>query len=800
MSDKLTINQEVAVEYIDNPLLIVAGPGSGKTRVLVEKIDYLLTNKKVDPSKIFISTFTVKASEEIRQRIINNNKDNLNINNMFIGTLHSFCENIIKEYGSDKYYVDFDILDDFKRYLFVKKNLSKLQEFKKLTEVFKGYNVDVFYELNKFYDKITENLIDVEKLKEEFNDNIIKNDSYSDEDIKKLVESYKTYVDLLYKHKYLDFPLLEKYTFNLLSNESVLNKIKERYQYFLIDEFQDISPLQWKIISKIKSNHITLVGDPNQAIYGFRGANPNIFEKVNDEFKKENIILKKIELDINFRSKKDIVEISNIFLKNINRDNKVPLIKENRKERCKIYNINYESEIETCEQILNLILDLKKQNKIKEFGDVALLFRSVKKPAKIFINLLDNNPKYKQIKYEVSGNLPFFEKEEIRLLIFLFGYIYNFSEEDFLEIKEFTKFNYFSDIFKTILLKVDLSEDLNQEVINWNFTEISAVFLKQKGIPEDIILKIINLNKLKKMIVSKPEYSIQYAFYDLLKILNFNDIESKYPYILNSYSKFSNLLQKYSDIYTKPNILNLIKILKKLPENIKIENDNSFLDLIDNTTLKIMTVHQAKGLEFPVVIIPSLITKRFPLNLNSKSCFSHYILKEYLLYEDYSLEKEEENLFYVAITRAKDYLFLSYFNKAEELKKKSSISKFIKPLLTELDSFSKVSEIDPISYNKIDNYNILHLSYSTLSTFVDCQTRFKINYMYGFKAEETYMQKVGQIYHNSIANINYLLLDNNKNFNSVIDTIPSIVEKSWIDLGEKDNIKFKKEIINNTGL
>ena len=468
---ELTENQRMAVEYVAGPLLIVAGPGSGKTHVLTQKGIYLIEKKNFEPNSILMTTFTVKASEEIRQRIeVGASKD---ISAMFIGTIHSFSENIIKQFGGDNYYTEFQVLDDFKRYLFVKRNLKNLgidlDKLKNLKRVRKENDLIVL--ITEFFDSLTENLIDDDELKNyilnqekqsiirSIIDYNLKNDVEIDinevkDIVVSLIDAYQIYVTLMEEHKVLDFCHLQSIAYKIIcSNEQVLSDLQNQYRYVLIDEFQDINPLQWKILSIIakKFENITCVGDKNQSIYGFRGANPNIFEKFAEEFSD----VKRIELNDNFRSKKDIVSFAERFLEKCYRKN-LDLV-PTRDESSEIFYIDGETEGEATEKILSFVYELKQQGRIDSFGDVAILFRSLKYHGAEFIRLLDS--KYPDVSYTLYGGSSFLNNEEIRVFNFLLAYIYSIDGKDV--VKSLTGFNSIFDLFNSNIFNEETDEDLS---------------------------------------------------------------------------------------------------------------------------------------------------------------------------------------------------------------------------------------------------------------------------------------------------------------------------------------------------
>ncbi|HNR44503.1 MAG TPA: ATP-dependent DNA helicase [Methanofastidiosum sp.] len=798
MADILTPPQVECVEHVDSPLLIIAGPGSGKTRVLTNKAVYLMDKLNFKPKEILMTTFTVKAAEEMRHRIeYMSDKDT---SGMFIGTIHSFCENLIKEKGGEDLYTDFEILDDFKKYLFLKKNLNNLglnlDELKKLKRVM-HYN-ELIVLLIEFYDTITENLIDREKLKFSIfqmdNTNILgriidynlkKKELIEFDEIKKiitsLIDSYDQYISLLNENKLLDFALLESIAWKIISEKKdVLEELKSAYKYIMVDEFQDINPLQWKIISSFINNNITCVGDKNQSIYGFRGSNPNIFDYFQKQF--TNSVTK--DLSVNFRSRKEIVSLSKLFLHK--RHRRTIDLKPNREEGCKICYLVGETEEEATRNILNFVKLLKDYKKIDSYGDVAILFRSLKYHGKDFLRLL--NDESKDIPFVLYGGSSFLDNHEIRSILYLLAYVY--SIEDTREIQSVTDFNSFCDLFDYNLLKLENNRESYRE-LNWPIFS-NPNDLVNRGIDEFEASIIVKINELREKISENQDYSIQSAFYELVGILDIMRFEEEGNIkIIHNLGKFSEMLEDFFAIYSANNLLMFIRILDALPENINLNKKNNSVEVIDNNSLNLMNIHQAKGLEFPVIIIPSLTKQRFPKNKQRKLLLD--IPREFFLYEPYDPLMEEENLFFVAMTRAEDFLLLSYFTHHNDSGRSTKSSEYIEDIFGELNNLEYVDmdEID-ISNHKESELDVKLINYSAISTYIDCPQRFRINYLYGFKAEAIFQQKVGLIYHNAIAKVNRKL----KNTKIISDEdIDCYIDGSWIDIGSQNDLfrhKIKK--------
>jgi len=454
--EKLKPQQEAAAKYVKDPLSIVAGPGAGKTKVLIHKVKHLIENEGILPSEIVLTTFTIKASEELRKRIQGLMPDK-DISAMFIGTIHSFCDNLIRQYGGTRGIpLDYTVIDEIERFIFLRKNFGNLDLTQDELRLLKKPRLpgELIKDTGKFYDTVTENLVDVQELMRFVNinkDGILKqykidnNENEIYEVLLKLIKSYGKYIDLLNELKFMDFALLEKNAHSLLQYDGVLKDIKEKIKFVLIDEFQDINPIQWKIFKKIIGHreNVSVVGDKNQSIYGFRGSNPNIFDKFITEFKNA----KQKELNINFRSKKEIVDFANKFLKDRDAINIKP---DRQNENTEIYYIDGEYEVDSTRKILNLYEKLYKDKKIKRFGEVALLFRSVKSHGKVFIELLDRE--FKNIPYSVNGGTNFLENEEVRSLIFFISYLCGLDEESI--VTQLTGYDNFFNALENILFPI----------------------------------------------------------------------------------------------------------------------------------------------------------------------------------------------------------------------------------------------------------------------------------------------------------------------------------------------------------
>jgi len=319
MSD-LNKKQFEAVETVNGPVVIIAGPGTGKTKTLVERTVNILVNKKVEAKKIMITTFTNKAARELELRInesLEKANVNIDISDMYIGTMHSIWTRLIEENITySDFFDNFELMSgDYEQHFFI---YSRLKEYKKLedyqkffdnlsnnTGKYQGDWARSSFLKNKIND-LNENAIDIE--------NIQTSDIY----INFIKEAYKLYINQLYEANIVDFSYLQVEFFNMLvKNKEFLEKINHDFEYIMVDEYQDSNKIQEKIlllISKARKN-ICVVGDEDQSIYRFRGASSENILNFPKHFSEDEC--KIIILEENYRSVTDIVEFNNKWISSI---------------------------------------------------------------------------------------------------------------------------------------------------------------------------------------------------------------------------------------------------------------------------------------------------------------------------------------------------------------------------------------------------------------------------------------------------------------------------------------------------
>ena len=415
----LNIEQRKAVENIEGPLLIIAGAGSGKTRVLVERTLNLLVNKKVAPEKILISTFTDRASKELIGRItkrLDEHNEKINIGNIYIGTLHSIFLRLIDEYIEFSNFKEgYRVLEDMDQDFFIYSKLKYFKELQGYNEFFTGDNFcrnawERAKKLKYWFNKINETGRTLDYIKDDSNERVVF-----------LRDAHKLYENLLIEDNVLDFASIQREIYRMLSTkEEVLREIQEKIEYIMIDEYQDTNIIQEKIIFLIgeKRKNICVVGDDDQGIYRFRGATVRNIIEFPSRF--TDIQCKTIILNKNYRSHKDIITFCNRWINLINwrgfryEKNIEPLEEIEYSDRAGVVRIGGNSDRAWKENIYKFIKTLKTTGKIEDYSQVAFLFKSTRSSR---VKDLGSYLEERGIPVYSPRSKTFFYKKEIKLVM-----------------------------------------------------------------------------------------------------------------------------------------------------------------------------------------------------------------------------------------------------------------------------------------------------------------------------------------------------------------------------------------------
>ena len=593
MIENLNDRQQEAVVTIDIPLLVIAGAGSGKTRVLTTKIAYLIQEIGVAPFNILAITFTNKAAKEMKERVVN--LLGPVAYQIQISTFHSFGLQIVRDnYDLLDYKKEFTILDSDDSLLIIKK-------------ILKDMNLDT-----KVYNpRAIRNRISSAKNEMMTPDDLDKF-SYSDYDTK-VVEIYREYQNKLEKNNSLDFDDLLLKPIELFNNNpDILNKYQEKFQYILIDEYQDTNEVQYtltKLLGK-KSKNICVVGDESQSIYAFRGSNYRNILNFEHDYPESKIIL----LEQNYRSTKTILNAANDVIKN-NKQRKDKNLWTDNEVGDKIIYHKSSDEKDESKYVTGEITKLIDSG--VSLNDIVVLYRTNAQSRNIEEAMLHAN-----IPYKVIGSFYFYNRKEIKDLIAYLRLIYNSDDDVSLtRIINSPKRGIGAKTLEQLSLKASISGMSIFDTID------SGKELKFKEL-------IINLKK-ESEVVSLTELVDKVLDETGLK----KELESEGT--LEAEARLENLEEFKSITKTFEDLNGIVSLSDFLSEISLVADVEEHKDRDDVVTL--MTMHSAKGLEFKYVFVIGMEEGIFP---HSRCLDSNDELEE------------ERRLCYVAITRAKKKLWL----------------------------------------------------------------------------------------------------------------------------------------------
>ena len=602
-------NQLKAILKTQGAVMVIAGAGSGKTRVLTNRIAYLIAEKNVLESNILAITFTNKAAKEMKERIYSLVGETSKY--IWINTFHSMCVRILRQHidllGYNK---NFTILDTSEQKIIIKNIVKELN----LSE-------DSYQPNNilKIISNSKNSMISVNEMKAQARFGFMKN----------VAEIYEYYQKYLKKNSVLDFDDLMLKTIVLFEKHpEVLAIYQNKFEYIHVDEYQDTNVIQYKLIKMLSEVHknICVVGDDDQSIYSWRGAcSDNIIN-----FEKDYVDVEVIFLDQNYRSNSTILDAANAVIKN-NTDRKDKALWSENKGGDKITVYAATNDKDETDDIAKKILDLKAQG--VDYKDIAILYR-----ANYLSRSMENSCMAFGIPYKLIGSLKFLQRQEIRDLLAYMNVIVNKNDEFSLRrIINVPK----RGIGASSMAKID------------NYAEQYGLSLFEALKNIDMIgvsKKIITNIHLLTQLIEKYSQTEQYSIEDLIVGI-YKD------------SGYESMLKESADAYAESRIENISELVSSAKQFSSM-NDN-LIDFISEMSLTsdaddeneddsvvLSTVHAAKGLEYRVVFIMGLEENLFPSIRDAESS------------EDERNKMEEERrLAYVAITRAKEKLFMSYANR-----------------------------------------------------------------------------------------------------------------------------------------
>ncbi|KKP60699.1 MAG: hypothetical protein UR54_C0009G0029 [Candidatus Roizmanbacteria bacterium GW2011_GWA2_34_18] len=839
MSDfVLNKEQQHAAKYNKGPLLIIAGAGTGKTSVIVEKIKYLVKKKLAKPEQILALTFTEKAASEMEERV--DRAMPYGYFQMSISTFHAFADQILHENGYQiGLSLNFRLMTEAETIIFLKQNLFL-------------FNLKYFRPLgnpNKFLEALLQHfsrLRDEDILPNQYLDwvksKILNPKSKNKEDGEKyleLAEAYETYQKLKIKKGLMDFADLVYYLLQLFRQRpNVLKRYQQQYPFVLVDEFQDTNIAQYQLVKFLcptkKNPHLTIVADDSQAIYKFRGASvSNIITFMKDYKKAKQITLKK-----NYRSNQTILDNAYQLIKNNNPDTlEVQLgisknliaVRQSTLNRtrsgsgCEPISLFLAERIEEeSEFVAKKILELKDKYR---FSDFAILIRA-NNHSESFVKSLSQAG----IPFQFLGPGMLYKQPEVKDLIAYLKILCNL--EDSPSLFRILYMNICNVDKKDVSLLLSFSKKINQPLfqaieIYLSFSDKSlyrsefdlykSYLPLLKSETKKQLLKIYQMI-IKHLSLLKTNTAGQILYYFLedsgllLKLTNYkNEAEEK---IALNISNFFNKLKSFESEHEDASVFAVIDYI-----NMSMELGESPIvsktDISSFNAVNILTVHSAKGLEFPIVFLVNLTEERFPTRHKKETIsIPQGLIKEILPIGDYHIE-EERRLFYVGLTRAKDKIFLSASKLYGEGKRPRKISRFVMETLGEelINKFITIKKEEKFQLSIFDfkppkrsslgvlsehseskDLNKLkNFSFSQLNSFKTCPLQYKYQYILKIPTTSSSAESFGITIHQTLQKF-YTEFLKNKKINQ--KNLLTAYEKTWIPIGYASlthQIRMKEE-------
>ena len=608
--DNMNDKQKEAIYATDGPLLVLAGAGSGKTRVITHRIAYLIEECGVNPYNILAITFTNKAAKEMRDRV--DRLVSFGAESVWVSTFHSMCVRILRKHidkiGGTR---DFTIYDTDEQKVVIK-------------EVIKYLNVD-----NKMYPEKAM-LAAISKAKE----NYMSPDDYEKEHAtsfrdQQIARIYREYQKRLKSNNALDFDdLIYQTIFLFETNPDALAEYQERFRYIMVDEYQDTNHTQFILIKQLaaKYKNLCVVGDDDQSIYKFRGA--NIYNILN--FENQYPDAKVVKLEQNYRSTANILNTANAVIAN-NEGRKDKTLWTSKEEGDLISFSKYNNEYDEAEKVVMEIRSLRRAD--ESLNDIAVLYRTNNQSRIIEEKLI-----YSNIPYKLYGGTNFYSRKEIRDVVSYLKILVNPSDDTAIKRIINVPKRGIGDttVEKVFTFAIDNGINLYDAFLDIN--EVPSVARAAEKIRKftdmiEGIKKKLNgdafISEVFDMLIEETGYVEE------LRLEGTDEAKAR----IENIDELRNKIVKYEEDAENPNLTELL-------EEISLVADTESDDGEDSDKVTLMTLHSAKGLEFPYVFIIGMEEGLFPSQMSMNS-------------DDPDAVEEERRLCYVGITRAMKKLYLS---------------------------------------------------------------------------------------------------------------------------------------------
>ncbi len=781
---QLNENQLTAIKHKSGPLLVVAGAGTGKTRVITERIKFLIEKQKVKSQEILALTFTEKASQEMLERT--GDVMPLGYEEPWIYTFHSFADRILREEGLE-IGIDpsYKIIADPEQWLLLRKNIFqlKLSYFRPL-----GNPTKFISAILKFISRLQDENV----TPQEFKDFVNKCDYEKEEKERwqELTYLYEKYTELKLKNSKLDFGDLITYVIRLFKERpNILIKYQKQFMHVLVDEFQDTNFAQYELIKllcpqNMGERSLLVVGDDSQSIYKFRGAAiSNILKFMEDYPKAEMVTLLQ-----NYRSTQKILNPAYDLIQNNNPDTLESKLGISKKltagdkargpEPLAIKTETAESEVE---YVVSKILEILAKEPPYTYKDIAILARANSHLDPFLMALRKHG-----LPYQLVGNRGLYDREEIRDILALLKVIINPKDS--------------VSLYRVLNIKtLEIPYEAIAQLLSKSKYERADLWESLKNSENEYIKALCEIvEKFQKEIAgkipSKFVYDLVFSTNYLDQFLEEETVEKQLSIknldlLLKRVQKFE--IDYHDESREIPTVIDFIDYLELM---IEAGENPAQAEIEDVDTINLMTVHASKGLEFETVFMVNLVSDRFPTrNRGDALDVPNELIKETLPTGDEHLQ-EERRLFYVGMTRAKKYLFLtsainyggkrdkipSGFIQETKLEMEQIPEEKIKTERSQTGLFGVESNFRDPKLQKIENIIPTNFSYSQVEKFKTCPLQYKYSYVLRIPSLPNHALTFGDTIHKTLRDFHQ-----QEQFDGypTWENLLQMYEKNWQSLG-----------------
>lgn len=751
-----------AILSTEGPVLIIAGPGSGKTFTLVERIVYLITQKAVAPESLFVVTFTDKAARELTTRISNRLAEldvKFNLHEMYVGTFHSICLRLIEDFREfTRLKRSFTLFDQFDQQYFLYQHIKEFREIPDAQLVMgddQSGRWSQSEELLKWLNKVSEEALDIEVL-----------EAASELEIRALAACHVKYLELLTENNALDLSGIQYVVLQLLEQHpSVLSELRKKLTYLMVDEYQDTNTIQERILVLLagERRNLCVVGDDDQGLYRFRGATirnilefPALFPQVQ---------CKRVTLSVNYRSHPDIIRFYSAWMR-----------EQTWEEGTRIF--RYPKEIVPREgvfpstsatvrlaaaddkgggtawhvEILAFLNNLKTSGHLSDWNQVAFLFRSVKNDKVVSLSRFLEGQGVPV--FSPRSNM-FFEREEIQLMIG--ALIFLFPQ------------------FPTIRI---WAEGATLPIWDYYDHQCFAAFTSELRKPENkpLLDWARPLAKRHAVLTQNTDYAFSGLFYQLLQFPLFSRFLSEEAVLGADKGRAARNLSTFSKLLTKFEYLHYVSVLNPqfLERNLRslfnqflrFLNDGGIGEYEDESEyapkgcLSFLTIHQSKGLEFPVVVCGSLeaVPRKQHTAIDELLEDGGYLSKPRFEPLAHIKNFDFRRLFYTAFSRAQNLLVLAAQERHGRGLGKSP-SKYFERMFYELPSWRDV-DLSVMSFETVKQINLKHeYSFTShINVFENCAEQYRFFKELEFAPIRESPMLFGTLVHQTIEDIHKAVL------------------------------------------